>query len=491
MAVNHWSLERLIVWIGTISLLAMCVPMGLYLTHSVSSSVEHCLSERGKSLASTLVGQIVEPILLKDRVAVQNALLRVVAIDDEIRYLCIEDEQGRITAHTFKEGYPTELTEIWKAQSGPTSLFRTAEDRLINFSYPILDGQLGTLHVGISRLEAVKTTGHLLWLMGAGLGAALFAVFTGSRLVAMKVSKPLRELEATVSLFPQQGLGEKGIEASGTREVRSLANGFADMVVRLKSLERDRALTQDRMIHAERLAAVGELAAGLAHEIHNPLDGMQECLRYLEEDPDKSGRAKKYYPMFRDGLQRIARVMREMLMFVHFKQSVVIEESRVTDVLAALELLVGANMRSRNVRLSWRIIEDCTCVCDPRGLSQAGLNLILNAADAVEGEGNPEIQVEAKCNARWVYLAFDDSGSGVPEDLRERIFDMFFTTKPPGKGTGIGLSVSREMMRAVGGELELSPQPSFLGGAQFVIRLPRAIPSEYGNGCDPSENTDR
>ncbi len=491
MAVKQWSLERLMVWIGTISLLAMFVPMGLYLAYNASSSVEHCLSERGHGLASILVGQIVEPILLKDRVAVQNALLRAASIDDDIRYLCIEDEHGQITAHTFKDGYPQALTKIWQARTGEMELFRTEDDRLIDFSCPILDGQLGRLHVGMSRSQSTRTVDRLLWLIGAGLAGALYVVFTGSHLVAMKVSKPLRQLEATVSRFPEQGLGEKGIDVSGTREVRSLANGFAEMLLRLESLEQDRALTQERMVHAERLAAIGELAAGLAHEIHNPLDGMQECLRYLDDDPGKSVRAEKYYPMFRDGLQRIARVMKEMLTFVHFRQTVAIEESRVTEVMKDLELLVGANLKGKNVRLSWRIAGDCECVCDSHGLSQAGLNLILNAAQAVEGEVNPEIRVQVKCNARWVYISVDDNGPGVPEDISERIFDMFFTTKLPGKGTGMGLSVSREIIRAAGGDLELSPQPSSLGGAQFVIRLPKAVPLECGNECDQSENTDR
>lgn len=238
--------------------------------------------------------------------------------------------------------------------------------------------------------------------------------------------------------------------------------------------EPEDSVTQERMLNAERLAAVGEVAAGLAHEIRNPVDGMLECMRYLQADPDKSERAVKYYPMLQEGLERIARVMHEMLIFARSGQTVHPEACRAATTLEHLALLVQSHLKGHNVKVHWKYPDGCSCLCDRRALEQAGLNLILNAVDAAEMRPNAEILVETHCDEQWVYLSVSDSGPGVPADQRQRIFMPFYTTKPTGKGTGLGLSVSRQLIMAAGGQLELCAEPGPLGGARFLIRLARA-----------------
>jgi len=478
MALNRWSLDRLTAWIGTVAVLTLFVPIGLYLIHNISSSAEQHLSVRGKSLVKTLAGQIIEPVLVEDRLTLHDALHRAAEADSEVRYLCIRDRNGDIVASTFEEGPPPALSDLWSAHRGEVILFRTEDEPLMDVATPLLDGQLGTLHVGISRSRATRAANRLLWLMGIVLVAALSVVLVGARIIMISVGKPLHRLESAVSLFPQRSVGRGELNVSGTREVESLAKGFTDMVRRLELFEQDRAVTLERMIHTERLAALGELAAGLAHEVHNPLDGIQECLRYLQQDPDKSIRAAKYYPMLSEGMQRIARVMRGMLTFARSGQNISIEKCRIADVVNASQLLVQANIRDRDVDMKWQLPEDCVCMCNSQGLGQALLNLVLNAAEAAQDSPEPQVRIEATCDSQWVYVSVEDSGLGVSEELRVRVFEPFFTTKPLGEGTGLGLSVSQQLIRAVGGELELSPEPGSLGGARFIIRLPKAATSE-------------
>ncbi len=473
MALNRWSLDRLLTWIGTTALLVLFLPTGLYLMDKASSSVEQHLSERGKSLVKTLAGQIIEPVLLADRLAMHDALHRVVIGEDDVQYLCIEDENGRILAHTFTGGYPAALGDLWRTDRSEVAYFRTEGGPVMDISTDLLDGQLGRLHVGMSRREATRAADRLMWLLGGVLLTALAVMLAGARIISARVSRPLQQLEAAISVFPRQSM--KDIKITGTREVESLAKGFGEMIDRLETLEKDRAETQDRIIHAERLAALGELAAGLAHEVHNPLDGMLECLRFLQADPDKSDRAAKYYPMLQDGLERIATVMRGTLTFARSGQQVAPRPCSMADMMDALELLVRAQMQGRQIDLQWCSSDGCTCMCDHNGVTQAGLNLILNAAEAAEHVDDPQVRIEATCDERWVFLSVEDNGPGVPTELRERIFDAFFTTKPAGEGTGLGLAVSRQLIRAGGGELELDQQRSSLGGAKFVIKLPGVV----------------
>ena len=473
-------------WGGAAALLMLFVPTGWYLASDVSSSTERSLEQRGRYMANTLAAQIVEPTLLKDWLALHEALQKAAASGDgETRYLCVVSPEGNVLSHTFEGGYPGDLVDLWRNNKNGLEHFRSSEEPLVDLAAPILGGQLGTLHVGLSRGKATVAAKRLIRRMAIALTAAMATIFIGSYLVAVKIGAPLRQLENNMRRFPDRPNSQIMPKVSGTKEVESLGKSFMDMADRFVSLERDRAAAERQMIHAERLAALGELAAGLAHEVHNPLDGMSECLRFLEADPDKSERGAKYYPMLQDGLSRIARVMREMLSFARLGQETAVEPCPVVDVLARLELLVRPQMKGRKIRLIWQTAGPCACLCNERGLSQAALNLILNGAEAAENSDAPCVRIEAVCNAQWVHISVDDSGAGVPEEVREHVFDPFFTTKSLGKGTGLGLSVSRQLIRAAGGDLDLSPEPGVLGGARFVIHLPKVARSREDYGQEP------
>lgn len=491
MTVNRWSLDHLVEWIGATALIVLFVPMGLYLTHTVSSLSRRSLAEQARTLAETVAGQIVDPLLVEDDLAVHAVLRRTVSSSSDVRYLCVENARGEVLSHTFDGGFPPALAGVWGTGAGGTVDFRSNEGSFVDVCAGILSGQIGTLHVGMSLTRAAAASRRLMWTMGAALAGALCVVFMGAHIVAARVSGPLRELETAVAVFPERTAGGGGLNVLGTREVRSLAEGFSDMVARLDAMERERTATQERMVHAERLAALGELAAGLAHEVNNPLDGMQEAVRYLRSDLQISDRAAKYYPMMAEGLERISNVMQQMLSFARSGLKVELRAYRVENILESTRLLVEAHLDGRRVHLTWDSAHQCVCVCDRHGLSQAVLNLVLNAAEASEESDHPEVGLEARCDDRWVYIFVNDSGPGVPENLRERVFDPFVSTKPVGKGTGLGLSVSRHLIRAGGGDIELATGPGPLGGAQFMIRLSKASCSEAIDGENAYANPDR
>jgi len=474
MRLNQWSLDQLLTVMGGTALIAIFVSLGMYVTVSVTSLQENALSQRGQGITTLLAQELVRPMLLGDRLALHDILVKASRTAPELRYFCVLNARGQPVAHTFTAGCPRALLGLWSTGSGPLLRFRMADAPILDVSVPILCPELGYLHAGYSRLGVIDATRRLNAGIGLVFLLASIALLVGVRFVATKVTLPLHLLEQEVSLFPQKSLVSQSWRLRGTREIESLAKRFADMEQRLQTLERERDATQQRMIHAERLATLGELAAGLAHEIHNPLDGMQECLRYLEADAGKSARAAKYYPMLRNGLERIGGTMRAMLNFARSGQKVVIEDCSVLSVLESLALLVEVHLEGRNIRLTWGGKVACVCRCDRESLAQAGLNLVLNAAEAAEGSAAPEVRISVCCDAEWVQLLVEDSGPGVPPELHARVFEPFFTTKPMGKGTGLGLPVSRELIRAAGGELTLAPEPGSLGGAKFSIRVPKA-----------------
>jgi len=477
--------------IGAAALLAMLLPVGLYITYCVSTWQEEALVDRGTILANSLLREIVDPMLIGDRLAVHDVFVKAANADKKLRYLYAEDARGDIVAHTFSGGFPVALRDFLREGNRQVVRFRTNAGAMVDISTAILTPELGTLHVGLSRTQVISARRRMMCLLGLTFAGGLTVLLAGARLVAAKVSSPLQRLEQQVSRLPESPPTGDIRAVSGTREVESLARGFSEMADRLETLERERAATQERMIHAEHLAVLGQVSAGLAHEIRNPLNGLLQCLRYLGETANQSDEAAKYYPMMEEEVGRIARAMKQMLTFAHSGQNMSIEPCGIADTMASLKLLVQSHVEGRKVRLTWRNPGNCMGLCDPQGLSQAVLNLVLNAVDAAEGGADPQVLVEADCDSQWAYIYIEDSGPGVPDDLRARVFEPFFTTKPTCEGTGLGLSVSRQLMRSIGGDVELSAEEGVFGGARFMIRIPKVPSQERPHGQKTCQNPDR
>ncbi len=476
MKLTRWSLDQLWAWWSTGLILLLLVPSGLYLTYSMSQSVERRLVDNGRFFAQAVAGSLVEPLLLENRIRMHEILHDAVANEQHTRYACVVDTSGQVLAHSFDSGYPPALVQLWQNHPETVIRYTAGPEKLLDVAVPLLASHRARLHIGVLRMEATRASRRVLIVLGLVSAAALTLVLMGTRLIGFLVSRPLQQLESAVSSYPYATVSLSNQTIHGTREVVTLAQGFREMEKRMNGLEQEREITQASLVNAERLSAVGELAAGLAHEIRNPLDGMLECIRLLDGDPTKSEMACKYYPMLRDGLERISRTMQSMLVLARSGQQTAVQSCRTRDIVEELELLIEPQVRNSQVELTWEKAGPCICVCDRHGLLQAGLNLVLNAIEAVDQSETPgRVHIRSYCDERWVFLSVEDNGPGVLEDLRERVFDPFVSTKPVGKGTGLGLSVSRQLIRAVGGELSLSDRSGPLCGALFLIRLPKQV----------------
>lgn len=474
MNFSRWSLNQLLMWLGTGVIVVLLLPLGIYFIFSIMQLTERNLEDKCQSLARIMASQVIDQLLVGDRLLLLETIEKAASTDKNITYVCIEDTRGDIISHTFKNGFPNELQKILKNNRKPVVKFRTNEGPIFDVSAPIMSGQMGWLHIGFSRKHTIESMTHLFIVLSFGMTGALILIFGGAWFVSVKVSRPINILEREVSRFTPEKIPETALELKGTREIESLAHGFNEMVRRLNTLEHERRVIQTKMIHAERLSALGEMAAGLTHEIRNPLDGMLECVRYLEADPVKSERQAKFLPMIHEGLQRINEVIENMLMFARSGTIATAEICLTADIVDALEIMLQGKLKSRNIRLTWHKPGTCQCLCNKPSMVQALLNLVLNSVEAVKEKDSPEIFIEAICDAKWVYLSVEDNGTGIPPGSEDKIFELFYTTKPSGRGTGLGLPISRQLIRAAGGDLVLSSQQSSLGGARFEIRIPRA-----------------
>ena len=246
--------------------------------------------------------------------------------------------------------------------------------------------------------------------------------------------------------------------------------GSTDLLVALHD-RTEELRAQREMIAREKLATVGELAGGVAHEVNNPLTAIRmeaELLQRARKDAETDAAADT---IVRE-VDRASRIVRSLLRLARRADTTPVPV-QLNDVLADVAEIRRRILKSENVELTIETDHSAPPVLGlGQELLQVVLNLVTNAEHAVRGRERATIAVATQARPGWVRLTVDDSGAGVPPDVRHRIFDPFFTTKNPDEGSGLGLSICQRTVSEVGGKIWL--EDSSLGGARFVVDLPAA-----------------
>jgi signal transduction histidine kinase len=292
--------------------------------------------------------------------------------------------------------------------------------------------------------------------------------------LATSIATPLRTLEKITKKIAQGDFSER-IEVKGQDELSSLEVSFNLMEEKLKnalwSLEHTIEKLQEKqaqLVEAEKLASIGKLAAGIAHEINNPLTAVLTFSHLmLEQCPPEDPRHESLKLMARE-TNRARTIVRQLL---NFGREIVIKPekininqpvSEITDSLVAQDAFKG-------IELDVKLGEDLPDVyADPAQIGQVVMNLLLNAIHAITPPGR--IEIVTRTNGSSIELVFTDTGTGIPEEHIHKIFDPFFTTKDSSKGTGLGLAVSYGIIKKHGGDIEVA---STVGkGTTFTVRMP-------------------
>lgn len=326
----------------------------------------------------------------------------------------------------------------------------------------------------LGPLRSIRDAALLISLLGlAGLVAALLVL----------VRSLTRPIEALVAASRAIGSGDLShrIREVGTDELGALSGAFNEMAESLDENRRETARLQSQLIQAEKLSAVGSLISAVAHELNNPLAAISGYaqMALLEELP----------PRLRDDLShlyanvlRSRKVVENLLFFVRQSR----QERRKVDlnsaVRAALELLEYRLLKTEGVRVETDLAESGPEIAgDFQQIVQVLVNLIANACDAMEGVvrypagKRLRIRTGARDGRGWIEI--EDNGTGIDPALRDEIFRPFFTTKPEGRGTGLGLPICRQIVRAHGGEISVSGEAG--RGSVFRVEMPLGNPAEF------------
>jgi two-component system, NtrC family, sensor kinase len=336
---------------------------------------------------------------------------------------------------------------------------------------PIRDPQeqiVGALYVGLLQAPFLQRRNTLVGVVSimvlSGTMACFLLIYFMNYLVLRPASKVIDmarrviqgDLTARVRIRPP---GEIGVLCQA---VDQMADALAEREEQLKTA------TGKQLHRSEKLASLGRLAAGVAHEINNPLTGVLTFAHLMKEKPHMDGQDLQDLDLIIHETTRAAEIVRGLLDFAR-------ERAVIKEPLNLNEVIVRTIRLIRNQKLFERIVIDedlANDLPDIEGdmnqLQQVLLNLSLNACEAMPTGGT--LTIRTRSEERGVMVTLADTGCGIKPEHLERVFDPFFTTKPVGKGTGLGLSVSYGIVRQHGGTIELDSQPG--RGTTFTLIFP-------------------
>jgi two-component system NtrC family sensor kinase len=445
---------------------------------AVATYTNIALFELGRSHSQTLGRAVATHVLVERALRSSSELSSALSAETQtpgVLAVGVYDAHGRVLARAGDVAAVDALEE--RPDPGAELALGRTSTRHRALAVRVDDAE-GSVVVAMRAAPQTARAVALVRIMGlytAVMAAALLlaAYFALTRLIV----RPLGELSAAAERVAH-GARRLEVPTGGSAELEVLGTSLRTMTEKLMSEEvslrrkveeveratERLAQAQARLVRSERLASVGRLAAGLAHEIGNPISaliGLEDLQRMRRET------------------ERIHRILRDLLQFARpaagYAQSTDSDPGDVATAVQDTSALVLPQRGMRDIELVTEVEEGLPAVSLSREqLVQVLLNLVLNATDACGPGGRVRLAAHRSGpgEARGVSIAVEDNGPGVAPEIREQLFEPFVTTKEVGKGTGLGLAVCRGLVEAAGGTITLDT--SVESGARFVIELPCA-----------------
>lgn len=422
----------------------------------------------------------------RDPVAVRAALREVLAAPSVDGAAVWDRETGLVAAGAgagappFPRGWGPNFHAVRReSDGGATVVLVPTPDRSGSAAVRLHADQVGG---PLRSLEAL-----LLGYLGlAALAVVVFGYISLTRLIVRpldRLTHAARRLGGGREVEPiPAGGGRELVELTETfngmaREVLGQRRELERQVEHLGRLNRELEAAQEQVVRSAKLASVGRLAAGIAHEIGNPLTVMLGFFDVLETIEPLAPEAREHLRTMRQEAERVNRTIRDLLDYARANPEP-LEALAVGEVIDGTVGLLAPQKPFRTIEIQVTVPADLPPVRANRDrLRQVLVNLLLNAADAIGQDGHGTVGLRAEPAALAdgkpaVRIAVSDTGPGIPPSLLDAIFDPFVTTKAPGAGTGLGLSVCQGIVEGLGGTIRASNPEG--GGARFELVLPAA-----------------
>jgi two-component system NtrC family sensor kinase len=329
---------------------------------------------------------------------------------------------------------------------------------------------IGVLYVGVLEEKFMDMRDRTIALFVGITLAGMIIALVVSRLLANNILQPIRKLVEASGQWAQGNFNYR-VKLKQQDEVARLGETFNLMASSLK--ERDDKLKQyasQQLMKSERLATLGQLAAGVAHEINNPLGAVLMYTHLTLEDLQPQSPLRKNLAIAIGEASRCRDIVKGLLDFARQTEPKV-EQSDINEILDRTLGLLKNQALFQNIKINKVLARSLpTVLVDTGQMQQVFTNIIFNAAEAMNGHGELTIATRQSKDNEHVEIEFTDTGCGISPENQDKIFDPFFTTKEVGKGTGLGLAVSHGIVSKHKGTIEFTSQPG--KGSTFTVKLP-------------------
>lgn len=419
--------------------------------------------------------ELVEEIAMTDYL--DYYILDVMKKDPRIAYIAVLDPEGRVLSHSDIKEYGKKYNDqvTLAALGASETMIRTVrlnEVEILDIAVPmrISTKNWGVCRVGLSLSGLEKQTEELRNRIITMVSIFLVLSFLIISIVSRKLTNPIVNLARVMDRITETGDLEVGDFTPRQRkdEIGKLQDSFSWMIRRLRSANEERLKLMDLSLRAEKMASIGLLASGVAHEINNPLGGIILCFKNLTSTKmDKKDR-QQHIEVIHSGMQKIQQTVKDLLNFARSAPMEIIPAS-INDLLNESLKLAGFLLGKRHIRIIRQFQPDMpNAEVDPSKICQVFLNIIINAVQAMGESGVLTLISGIDKNTCWVKIS--DTGPGIDPRLKGKIFDSFFTTKDHNSGTGLGLAVSKKLVKQHGGTIEVEIGQK--KGASFIVKLP-------------------
>jgi two-component system NtrC family sensor kinase len=467
-----------------------------FLNFAVYNLFEKELTRHGLTTGQFLAERSVSLLLYDDLATLNYIVSESKRIDSSVAYIFILDKNRNVLAHTFKQAVPVQLisANFPDHDLSSTAIIKdkqSSEGTIRDLAIPILEGNLGSVRIGFyeeSYFSSIKETTRiflfmvLLFLSFGILGAFIFSYIITAPIKIISATAEKLDL-STLPVLNFQHVDSKGNKIGRLKnllnvrdEIDTLISKFEEMVTRLRHTYKELQATQISLFQSEKMASIGTLSAGIAHEINNPIAGIQSCVRRISEAPGNIKQNEQYLEMMGEAVDKIEKVVTGLLNYSR-KRDLVFDRIDPTNIIENALILVAFQIEKSRISVIKKYSVNMPLVrASANHLEQVALNLLLNSIDAINErmQNEPgltgEITLKIRKADSFVELEISDNGVGVPDDQLNHIFDPFFTLKKVRQGTGLGLSVCFNIVEQHGGKINALVKKS--GGMRFVVSVP-------------------
>jgi len=386
------------------------------------------------------------------------------------------DSDGVLLAHPdvmqVVQHRPAELApearEVHEGHRAGMTVEYTAGDAEMIGGFGAVDVGQVTVAVSIPRTAAFLASRDLLSRLMIVALALLLLVALAGLVWARRITRPVERLQGATERIAR-GEFDVEIHVDSNDEIGYLAGSFNQMASELKSREEALEEAQSQLVQSEKMAAFGQLGAGIAHEVKNPLAGVLGCAQLAMMDIDPGTQAYENLTLIEKETQRCKEIIENLLRFAR-QEKAILEPTDVNAVANDAMSIVNHQLEMQQVKLHGKLTPGLPLIHGHGNqLQQVLMNLMINAQQAMEGEpGNVYLTTRAADGG--VEIEVRDDGPGIPPEIQAKLFEPFFTTKPTGKGTGLGLSVSFGIVQDHAGKIRIESEPG--NGAAFIVSIP-------------------